>query len=164
MLRRTKITIETIVLVVMMVILACCGVLMGLIREWPKMGLDFFLAFYIAELNAFLLLNHKIESRFIKLEELITGKSGSDRLVDKVVPNSVFICMLIFLPAMLVLSMLACNRGQWLAVSIFLATFLITNAAFKSFMIWLKIKAYSVRLEKVISNDKEITAHIESKK
>ncbi|MFC1635389.1 hypothetical protein ACFL5Z_11150 [Planctomycetota bacterium] len=161
MLRRTETTIGTIVLAVAMVAMTCCGVLMGLVRVWPKMGLCFVLAFYSAECCAILLLNHRIESRFKELKELITGKSGSDRLVGRFVPNSVLICMLIFIPGLIILSMLACNRGRWLALCVLLGAFLITNAVSSAVIIWLKIKSCSRRLEEVISKNKESEVYTE---
>ena len=140
----------TIGLAVAMVVLICCGVLSGLRREAASMGLCFFLAVYNAECCVCLLLNHKIESRFRRLEELVTEKPGSDRLVGKFVPNSVIIPILIFNAVTILSLMLACNRGWWLALCGLLAVFLITNAVFTALIVWLKVKACSKRLEELL--------------
>ena len=162
--RRTETAIGTIVLAMGVVAMTCCGVLLGSIREWPKMGLCFFLAVYNAECCACLLLNHKIESRFRRLEELVTGKSGSDRLVGKFVPNSVIILMLIFIAVMVLLLMLVCNRGWWLVLCVLLAVFLITNSISTAVTVFLKVKACSKRLEELVSSNGESEAHIEPEK
>ena len=117
------------------------------------MGLHFFLVLYLAECCVCLLLNHKIESRFKELEKLITGKAGSDRLVGQFVPNSIIILMLIFTAAMILLSMLACNRGRWLVLCVLLAVFLIGNSVSTAVTVWLKVKACSKHFEELVSKN-----------
>lgn len=161
MLRHTETTIGTIILAVVIVLLTCCGVIMGSIQEWPRMGLHFFLVVYLSECCVCLLLNHKIESHFIQLEANVTGKSASDRLVGKFVPNSVIISMLILLVVIYLLSILACNRGRWLILSILLAVLLITNFVFTAITVWLKVKACSKRMEELVSKIREGETHTE---
>ena len=160
-LRHTETTIGTIFLAVSIVLLTCFGVIMGSIQEWPRMGLYFFLVVHLAECCACLLLNHKIESHFIQLEVHITGKSAPDRLVGKLVPNSVIISMLMFFVVIFLLSFLAGNRGRWLILSVLLAVFLITNFLFTAIIVWLKVKACSKRLEELVSKSREGEAHTE---
>ena len=159
MLRRTETTISTIVCAVAIVLLTCCGILMGSIQEWPRMGLCFFLVVYSAECCVCLLLNHKIESHFIQLEAKFTGKSPSDRLAGKFVPNSVIISIIIFIIVISLLSMLAVNRVHWLFLSVLLAVFLITSFVFTAITVWLKFKACSRWMEKVVSSSREGEAH-----
>jgi hypothetical protein len=159
--RRTETTISTIFFAVGIVLLTICGVLMGSIQEWPRMGLHFFLVVYLAECCIFLLLNHKIESHFIQLEAHVTGKSASDRLAGKLVPNSVIISMLIFIAVIFILSMLAGIRGHWLILSVLLAVFLITSFVFTAVTVWLKVKTCSKRLEEIVSRSREVEAHTE---
>lgn len=162
-LRHTETTIGTIFLAVVIVLLTCCGVIMGSIQEWPRMGLHFFLVVYLSECCICLLLNHKIESHFIQLEVHITGKSASDRLVGKFVPNSVIISMLISFTVIYLLSMLAGYRGRWIILSVLLAVLLISNFVFTAITVWLKVKACSKRLEELVSKSREGEAHIETR-
>jgi hypothetical protein len=125
------------------------------------MGLYFFLVIYLAECFVFLLLNNKIESHFIQLEAHFTGKPAPDRLVGKVFPNSVIISMIIFIVAIIFLSMLAGNSGRWLMLTMLMTVFLITNFVFTAMTVWLKVKACSKRIEQLVSKSREGETHTE---
>ncbi|MBC8468458.1 MAG: hypothetical protein H8D56_03210 [Planctomycetes bacterium] len=159
MLRRTETTIRTIVCAVMIVLLTCCGVLMGSIQAWHRMGLCFFLAVYSAECCVCVLLNHKIESHFIQLEAQFTGKSPSDRLGGKFVPNSLIISMIIFILIFFALVFLAGNCGYWLILSIPIVVFLIANFVLTAIIVWLKIKYCTKWLEELVSSGREGEKH-----
>jgi hypothetical protein len=146
--RRTETTISTVVLAVGVVAMTCCGMLLGLRRDWGGMGFCFFLAVYSAECSICVLLNHKIESRFVQLAEHVTGKYESDRLVRQFVPNSVIILNLIFILVISLLLILAFECEWELVLCILLAVFLIGNAVSTAVTVWLKVKACSRRLVK----------------
>jgi len=158
---RTKTAIGTITFAAGIVAMTCGGMVSGLRRDWPRMGLCFFLVVYIAQCCVDLVLNHKIESRFVRLAELVTGKSESDRLLGKFVPYSAITLTLISFAVMVFLSAFACNRGRWLVLCVFLAVFLIGNTVFTALVVWLKVKACSKRLEELIPRNREGEAHTE---
>lgn len=153
--RSTETKISTIIAAVVIVLMTCGGVLMGLIEEWPRMVLNFLLVVYVAEGSICLLLHHEIESRFMQLEELITGKAVPDRLVINFVPKSIIIAILIFIAAVMPLSMFAVESSWWLALCILVAMFLIGNYVITGLIVWLKFKTCSKRLEGLISSNRE---------
>jgi len=119
--RRTQTAIITIVLFVAIVVMTCCGMLLGLRRDWGGMAFFFFLAVHSAECSICVLLNHKIESRFMQLAEHVTGKYESDRLVRQFGANSVIILNLIFIVVIFLLLILACKREWEIVLCILLA-------------------------------------------
>lgn len=159
--RRTYAVISVVVFAVMIVLMTCCGVLVGSIQEWPIMGLAFFLVVYHSECFVCVLLNHKIESYFIQMEAHLTGKPASNQLVGKFVPYSIFILWLIFVLVFFTLAFLASYREQWLILSILVVVFLITNFVFTAITVWLKIKACTKWLEEMVSKNKEGKARTE---
>ena len=153
--RRTYAVISVVGFAVVIVLYVCCGILTGLIQEWPRMGFAFFLVVHQAGCFVFYLLNCKIESHFLEMKTRITGKSASDQLAGKFVPNSLIISMIIFIVIFFALAFLAGNRGYWLILSILIVVFLITNFVFTAIIVWLKVKACTKRLEELISRNKE---------
>jgi hypothetical protein len=159
--RRTYAVINVVVFTVMIVLLTCCGVLMGTIQEWPRMGMHFFLVVFLSECFVCVLLNHKIESYFMQMQVNITGKPASDKLGSKFVPNSIFIPWLIFVVAIPILSMLAGEYRRWLIMSMLLTIFLITSFVFTAISVWLKVKACTKWLEEMVSKNREGEARAE---
>lgn len=159
--RRTETTSSTILFATVIVAMTCCGVLMGLIQEWFGMCLHFLLVVYFAECFACILLNHKIESRFMRLAEFVTGKSESDRFVGKFTPTSDIILTLIFIAVIGLLLYLAGAYGRWLVLCVLLAVFLIGTYISTAVTIWLKFNACSKRLEELVSNSRVSEVHIE---
>ncbi|KPK35578.1 MAG: hypothetical protein AMJ65_17300 [Phycisphaerae bacterium SG8_4] len=153
--RRTEATIVTVFLAVNIVVLTCGGVLASLRQYAGGMGLCFFLAVYCAQCCVCFLLNHRIESRFLRLETVFSGESVPDRIGSKFVPKSDIISMLIFHAVALLLAIHALNRGWWLVLCVLLAVFLVGNFVYMALAVWLKVKACSKRLEELFSNSKE---------
>ncbi len=153
--RRTYVVISAVLFAVMIVLLTCGGILMGLIQEWHRMGLCFFLAVYHSECFVCVLLNHKIESYFMQMEARITGKPASDQLAGKFVPNLLIISWIIFVIVIFALGFLAYHREQWLILSILIVVFLITNFVFTAITVWFKIKACTKWLEEMVSKNSE---------
>ena len=153
--RRTETTISTILFAVLSIVMACLGILMGSRQYWFEMGFCFFLVVYSSEVISVVLLNHKIESRFIQLAGLVVSKFESDRLVRKFVPNSVIIVHSIFIVVIYLLLILACECEWGLVLGILLIVFLIGNAVSTAFTVWLKVKVCSKRLEELISSNRE---------
>jgi len=153
--RRTETTISTILIAVSSIVMTCLGIQMGSRQYWFEMGFCFFLAVHCAEGSICVLLNHKIESRFIQLAEHVVGKYESDRLVRKFVPNSIMVLMIIFIVVMGTSLKLTSDHGLWLVFGILLGVFLITNSVFSAVTTWLKVKACSKRLEELISSHRE---------
>ena len=59
------------------VVLFSCGIFWGFRHEEPKMGLCFFFAVFWIDVCFGLLLNLKIDTSFIRLENFVLGKSDS---------------------------------------------------------------------------------------
>ena len=154
MLRLTETTTGLIMLAVPIVMMTCCGVLSGIEGEWAGMGLCFFLVVYIAEFFVVLLLNHKIESRFKRLAELVTGKSQWDLFEAKFVPRILPILVGIFFAVMLFLSILACHSRRWLALCVLLAILLIIKSVSAALTVLVVVKACSKRLEELFSENR----------
>ena len=143
------------------VLYVCCGVLTGLIQEWPIMGFAFFLVVYFSECFVCVLLNHKIESYFMQMEARIRGKPASDQLAGKFVPILLIISWIIFVIVIFALAFLADHREQWLILSILIVVFLITNFVFTAITVWFKIKACTKWLEEMVSRNDEGKARTE---
>lgn len=135
------------------VVLFSCGIFWGFHHEAGRMGLCFFLAVFWVYVCVFLLLNLKIDTSFTRLDNLVSGKSDSVPLRNSI--NIMAIFMIVVLPALLFLSILACNLQYWLLMCIFLSAFIITLFISDGVLIALRINAYSRRLEELISREKD---------
>ena len=135
------------------VVLFSCGIFWGFRHEAPRMGLCFFFAVFWVDVCVFLLLNLKIDTSFTRLENLVSGKSDSVPLRNSI--NIMAIFMIVVLPALLLLSMLACHHQYWLLMCIFLSAFVITLFIYNGVLIARRINAYSRRLEELISREKD---------
>ena len=155
MLRRTQTTIVTVLLVVNIIVLMFGGVLASLRQYAGGMGLCFFLAVYCAQCCVCFLLNHRIESRFLRLETVFSGESVPDRMGSKFVPKSDVIFMLIFHVVTLLLAIQALNRRWWLVLCVLLAVLLVGNSVYMALAVWLKVKTGSTRLEELVSKKRE---------
>lgn len=153
--RSSETIISTIVLAFGVVAMTSCGVLSGVRQDWGGLGFCFFLAIDLAVCLTVVLLNHKIESRFTQLAELLVGKYEQDQFVRKFVPTSIMILTLTFRVVIVLLLILAFKRNWGLILGILLVVFLIGNAFSMAVTVWLKIKACSKRLEQLLSYNRE---------
>lgn len=146
---------------VVVVMLLCVTVLSGFRRDWFRMGLCLFLFLFTVFVYVGLFLDLKIHSCFKRLEDIIPRKSNSTPLGYQSLPMSVSIFLVLFGVVMVSVSLLAGLRQQWLTLCVLLTVFAVGNFIFMGVKIALNIRAYSKRLEELISKDRDDRAFTE---
>lgn len=126
-------------------------VLAGFRRDWVRMGLCLYLFIFVVFHCVGILLDLIIHSCFKRLEDIIPRRLDSTPLKWQTPPPPLAILWLLFAACMVSVSLYLALRQQWLTLCLLLTVFAVGNFIFMGVKTALNIKAYSKRLEKLIS-------------
>ncbi len=144
-----------IVLIMGLVVCSYAGVLAGLYRDWFSMVFFFFIFVFGADCNVGFLMDLKMDTCFKRLENIISRKSDSVRLGNRLIFRALTIFTVVSTAVMLSLSILAGLRQRWLMLCVILVALTVTNYISTGVTFALKIKAYSKRLEELICQTRD---------
>jgi hypothetical protein len=153
MVNRKQIIAAQIVFIMGFILFSYGGVLAGLNRDWFSMIFFCYIVVFTVHMHIGFMLDLKIDTCFERLQKIITRKSDSVRLEKLTTGRKLDLFMIAFSAAVLLLSILARQRPLMLCIILVILT--ITNYISKGVVFALRIKAYSKRLEELISQTRD---------